>query len=445
MSDTTDLQAIINAITSPTFVLRLDPGRTYVIEPGPNTTRGLYIPPSAAGLRIIGRGAAFSVVRGVPAAFNTIVVDAPGVVVCDLDLEGGVQPDGTGHRHGVFVSAPSVTLERVSASLHEGDGIVLYTGADDAQIRSCKARGNKRNGLTFNGATRHVTVQDSEFAANAAQQVDFEIGVGAPESAGVVDSTLLRCTMSPGPSQDYVLTLGDHGMNQRVLDCVINGGIKIVNGTDIEISRCRGDNETAKAIEITGASDKVRILDSQFSALVAKRAIWIAGGTGGVPGRIELNDLGLSVHDVGACAIEINGAADTVISQCQLQGAGVPVAGRGGVMIRSTLMDHPMETVKIDSTSFDSFGEAGIVVGGITAVDSAGVRHYSQLRRLVVSECDFGNNPGDASLTTAILADRTLLQLVIGPDITLEGGVTLGGVPSIGAGWATTTVVVPQP
>jgi hypothetical protein len=422
MSDTAELQALINAAT-PGSTINLTPNRVYVVAPPdatPTAAQGVTV--STGPIRMAGSNTVIMQASGVPSSFSSIMVQpgGAGFVLDGVDLYGGAQQppvEADQHRHGMFIAAAGCRIVNVTSHSHTGDGLYCYIGADSAVFDQCVAHDNKRNGWTLGGACDGVALIECHAFFNGAQQVDTE----SKSNGQVRNLSLNRCSLSSG--QDYALTLGGYGFN--VLNSAIDGGINIVGASDGTIERCQGTigvASDAATITIKGNCSDIRLLGNRFANGTAKRGIWIIStGVGASPNRILVDRCELNMGADGAAGVQISGAISSSVIQCTLRGNGVRVAGRAGISVRSVNISEPIQRFEARECRVQDFGQLGVGFAGLLATPNA------TITSAYVSGMSFGNSPGRSSLATGIATDNALQNLITGSGNAADPGVALLG------------------
>lgn len=410
MSDTTELQAAINATPNGT-TLQLDPGRLYTCEQAGSAPYAVLIPPNKQ-ITIDMRGSIIQMAAGT-ASMSTLMVQGSGCRLLNGRLGAVVQPVHE-HRHGLWLEGPGAQVIDVTASDLPGDGFYVYTGANETRFLGSASLNNGRNGLTLGGAVTDVLVSGGTFGGSRAQQIDVEPGNG-----NLVNDLLVTGTsVVTGFDGDYAVTLGDHGSRHTLHNCHIVGGVYAVWATDLNITGCYIGNPTKKApITVQYTAERVNITGCEINTGPAKRGIWLSStGPGSSPNHVSVTNTAVYCPTVGTAAIEINGALCTDVIGCEFEGPGQPAVNRGGVMIRATNLGEDMERVYLQDSIIEGFGGYAVMVGGVTF---NGVRSY--LNRLQVDGCSLQNQVAGFAL------DATVRQYVRGVNVGVTNMGTLTG------------------
>jgi hypothetical protein len=395
MRDTVNLQALIDA-TPYGGTLELDSDRTYIITRAGSSAFGLNIG-DGKRMTIDARGATL-VRSGDNAAWSALLVAGSECVVHNMRVLPGLDDQAAEHAHGIFWSGAYGVMDGVTTEGLPGDGIYVYTGANYLRLVDCNSRGNGRNSLTLGGDITGASVLGGVYSGSRAQQIDVEPGNGHT----VNELLLHRVAMEAGASDDYVLTLGDHGRNHRLINCHINGGIYAPWASGISILGCYGINATDKpSLTIEYASDDVLVKGFTTSFSRAKRGIWmVSTGPGNSPQNIRILDSYIYSNKLGAPPIELSGVRDTDIDNCVLVGQGSAWA-RGGVMIRATNVNEAMEQVRLSRTEIASCGDFAVMVGGASEM-VGDVTLRSQLKRLMITDCEFQYSRYDVAMDNTV-------------------------------------------
>ncbi len=447
MSDTTQIQGMIDAAVASGQRLVTIPAGTWVLDRGLNTSGGpcLTAPLGTTGLRIQGAGMGATVLTlapGVPASSRTLYVNGPGTVVSDITFAGDPLSLSDEHAAGLFVQAPGFIGYNIEARGHVGDGIYLYSGASDCVLDRCLSTGNHRNGITFGGTMDGVSVINSQFLGNGAQQVDTEPGVGT-----IVSGLLLkRCRMDgQGISGDYVLTLGgagplssSEGHDVAVIDCELNGGIYAVWGRNIVLDGCYGTNTTPHGtLSVWRSARNIEVVRCNFTTSTAYAVLITGTGDTSMPSNVSIEDSMITCTANDANGIVANAVDSLRVAGCTVRGNGVHSATHAyAIGARATTFARPGRRVEIAENRLESFGERGIILGGNVLADpTTGVRTFAHIQDVVIRGNSIGNGPGISSLTHGmVLDDGSLIanRMFLGPDNSFDASVTtpLTGIPS---------------
>lgn len=433
MSDTTELQALVDAAVASGDKHIYLPPRTWVLDRGGRADGGpcVTFPPAAAGLTLVGAGQGATVLRMAddsPPSTRTLYAQAPGLTLAGLTLDGGVQADQDEHRAGLFATAPGLRLIDVEARGHTGDGVYLFTGADDALLSGCSATGNHRNGVTIGGALTGATLLACRLTSNGAQQFDTEPGAGQVVSR----LRLVRCVLDAlGASDDYVLTLGGSslagaGVDVLVDGCTLNGPVNVVWGAGVVLAGCRGVNSTAKPCVTMSRTGSLRVSGCDLTATRARYGILVQGtGEGSTPDAV-IEDTCVTCLAPGATGLYASCVRTFAARRCVLVGAGAPSPGSAGINVRAVAFDAPAQRVAVEGCDVRSFGDAGVTLSGNTRVNADGTRTHAHLAEVWVSGNVVGNLPGQASQRRGfVLDDGTGIatRLLYGPGNVLEATV----------------------
>ena len=418
MSDTGELQALINAARSGDTI-ELTSGRTYVVAPTSSAPQGIATVKSDLCMR--GRGARIVQASGVPGSFSSIMVNSPGFRLEGVEINGGFQAESTNHRHGCFVAAPGFMAIDVLSTGHDGDGIYLYIGADQATLIDSSFNGNLRNGVTFGGKMVGPCMIRCDAKGNTAIQVDVEPNGNGPVDGLVIDRCKLTATTG---LNNYVLTLGVGGNGAQVLYSELNGGVKISDAAEVVIDRCTGLNFTDKAsVTVWGNCDGIDILRSTFNAYVAKQGIWVAGtAENAMPSRVRLEQVGMTTGADGALMLRVSATRSIAVIGGLYLGNGVPVAGHPGIAIRSLFPNAPIERVELRDVRVESSGQIGLAITGDTITDHDGTKTQARVSTVFMSGMSFGNSSGLTSLTKVGVISQVDM-LALGQPAAVDSGV----------------------
>lgn len=345
---------------------------------------GRYLVGQGAGLWCVGapadttvrgesRDGAVLVQTPVGANVRLIEIDAPGVTVERLTLDGNLalQPNLDEHRAGIFASrALGLTVRDVTSRRFTGDGIYIHTGTHSPTIDNVLCSGNGRNGITFGGGTVGGTVTNSRFVGNLAQQFDSEPGAGTS-----VDNLTLRGNLldALGASNQYVLTIAGSTVKSRgwiVRDNEINGAWEVVWATDVVVSDNHGVNPSTIASQVYRSSDRVRVSDNKFSITQAPAVLNVVG-TGSatqVPDHVVVARNSLSTGAALAHGIHAINVRNIQVLDNEIRGAGVAIPYNGGVWVRATNPADDILTVVIRGNRISDFGAVGVGVAGAPGV-----------------------------------------------------------------------------
>lgn len=323
-------------------------------------------------------GAILKMKAGAADSVRLIRAEGEDVAILNLTLDGNkASQTANEHRHGVFADGTTrLHLQRVTSQNFTGDGIYLYTAANDTTVIDCKCSDNDRNGITFGGAgTDGIFLVGGQYIGNAYQQVDSEPG------GAVANVTLDGVYIDPGgASNDYVLTCsgytatdGQRGDSWTVANCVINGPIFVVWCDKVTFIGNRGISESTDKphLSVYRKCKGVTLIGNHFrSTLNAgsdKMVVHIFGtdNTNGdlaerviVQGNTVQNDQGEGM------GIYVSAAEDVSIQGNTVVGAGTNTPGYWGIYVRSTLAAFPMRSARVLGNHVKNFGSGAVAFAG---------------------------------------------------------------------------------
>jgi len=308
-----------------------------------------------------------------------------------------------------------LTLREVTSRNFTGDGFYIYVGSHDVTVANSLATNNRRNGITFGGATTGGTVTDSQFVANSAQQFDSE-----PAFQQTVDDlTILRCLIDPvGASTDYALTVAGsgtatHSKRWVVSDCIIGGGVQIAWADDISVIRTSIHSASVHpAVTVYRSCSRVLVDRCQMSISGAANEVIAIFGTGvnQAPDRVTVSDCVIATGPIlPAHGIYAISARSIDVINNDMTGHGHAQAFYGGVVVKSTVIGEEIRSVVVRGNSIRDFGQFGM---SLTAAGAAVIRTAS------ITGNSFGDTAG--SMTKA-------LNLTVGNDVTESGNSISGG------------------
>ena len=293
--------------------------------------------------------------------------------------------------HGVFADGSSrLRLERLDVHGFTGDGLYLYTGANDTLIHDVAVTANDRNGVTMGGALHGVTITDSLVWGNAAQQIDSEPGV--PNI--VSDVSVRGCYLGSAPSTDYVLTISGNGSATRghdweVIGNRLDGGIHVVWAERVAIvgNVIRNPNATP-AVSIyrssTGVVVASNVIEALFPTATSEAAVRIAAtGVGNQPEDVVVIGNQVRIDYPSNFGIDVRGALRATVVGNTLRGAG-SAAGYSGIRTRSTVA---MRSVVISSNTLRNFG------AGVTFVTDQPIAYSSVNNNVLDNGTTVGPTP----------------------------------------------------
>lgn len=415
MSDTTELQGLINdAVANNQEHLILPAGKVWTVERAGSAPWCITIPPNVSNLQVHGNGNTIYTAPATPGSVRAVCVQGPGTAIDNLNLRGGQQDDADEHRCGFFVTAPGFRGRKLTATGFTGDGFDLYRGSDNVVLDSCTALYNGRNGVTLNWALCGVTLFDSEFRGNIAQQVDTEPGAGQMVHSVTIDSCWLQAL-----NGDYALTMGGSsvsgtGQDFTVVNCQIDGAIYVVWGKNITIDRCYGTNDSAKpTVDIWRTSRDINVTRCNFVNNASRYAATVTStGTGSSPQNVNFDGNIFTINNPGGSGIFLSGALSSRLSNNMILGSGAVTPGKGvGILVRSTSFVEVPSRIELERNQINALCDTGIrVVGNQMTDPSTGIKQYARIDRLRVEGNYFGNNASGQPLTTGMdLDDGTIV------------------------------------
>ena len=309
----------------------------------------------ADGVELRGDSRAGSILRLAPGSASSVkLLQADGTTdaaVTNITLDGDKANQTVNeHRHGVVVQdSARFRVEQVTAQNFTGDGVYLYNGVTDATVRDVRATGNTRNGLTIAPSipgvqVRGVSVSNSQFVANAAQQFDSEPG----GEGRIEDVRISDCLFdAEGISTEYVLTISGtstafKGNGWHVVNSRINGPIVIVWFDDVTLTGNTIQNPTTKAaILVYRTASRVAITGNRIAltstTVTSGRAVYVAATSStSQPDDIVISSNIISAAFATNMGIDIGGAARATITGNTISGAG-SVAWYPGIRVRGTV------------------------------------------------------------------------------------------------------------
>jgi hypothetical protein len=304
---------------------------------------------------------------GIADSVRLLQIDAPGVAVEDLTLDGNrAAQTADEHRAGVFSTAADTVIRRVTARAFTGDGFYFYGGADRFVVDHALSIWHGRNGMTVGGAVAGGRVTDSQFFDSHAQQFDSEPGV-----ASVISGlTITGCTFDGrGHSTDYVLTVSGGSPAARARDWliagnVINGGLHAVWADRITVRGNTGVNLTGHphVSFYRSCADNViednQGLDSSAPNILGTINLTATGEGGPVRTVIRRNRL---VSDT--FAVRAEGGSSVEIYDNELVGPGSASPG-AGIYLRATDAAKPFAHAVIRRNRIVNFGSVALKVDG---------------------------------------------------------------------------------
>lgn len=359
-----DLQVLINA----GGVVHVPAGR-YVLPRAGGSYHALSIP---AGVTLVGESRDSVILQlapGTAPSVRLLEVVGAGVTIESLTLDGdrAEQDPGLskqdGHRAGIFARAPGVTVRDVLAQNFTGDGVYGYNGADGLMLERVVSQGNGRNGTTLGGMVDGVTVTDSTFQGNGAQQFDSEIG-----SPGHVDH--VRITGSTfdglGVSTDYVLTIcGSAGAQSRdwlIEGNTINGALYAVWASDIVVRGNVSVNPTVKPWLVYRTAVSVAIEGNDLTAVAAQSAIAVIGtGTGQAASEVSIR--GNRIVAGGTIGVRVDGAISIAITGNAIT-TPRSIDGSVAIALRATNPAVPFASAKVAGNTGSGWSR-GLAIAGV--------------------------------------------------------------------------------
>jgi hypothetical protein len=420
--DRAAIQAALNANAGGTVIV---PAGRWTVGRAGSAYYCLSIP---AGTTLVGEGT-LVMAGGTAPSVRLLELDAPGVTVQDLTLDGnqaaqdpGVPPNR--QRHGIFARA-RFTARRVRATGFTGDGIYAYPGSDGSVLDAVICEGNGRNGATWQSSGGSVT--GSTFRGNRAQQFDTEPGNPGHVDDMRVSGNTFDTTDGAGNlvSNDYALTVcgsaGGASSGWTVEDNTIVGGVYVVWAQDVTLRRNTALNPTSKpSVTVYRADSRVTIGcaadapqpcsdGNDLTSSVAATAIAITGtGTGQAPGEVTVR--GNRITAAGATGILASGALSVVIADNVITSS----RGTGGAAIgvRATDPATPFATVTLLRNQAAGW-QRGVNAGGV-------IGSPAQLGLLVARDNRLGApmwlDDGSGALQRAELAGNTPTDVARWPD-----------------------------
>lgn len=361
-----ELQAMIDATPAGgTLVL---PDGTYDVGPAATGYFGLRL---AQPITLRGSGATVLRQRvGTPASYRLIQVDAPGVTIERLELDGNADALTTDtHRHALFIEADGTRVVGVDAHDFQGDGIYLYNGASNVLLDAVSAHDNRRNGITLSGQISHVAIRGVSASANAAQQIDSE-----PGAPWTVSEVTISDSIVASPADYGVTVSGSSSLYRshdwRITGCTITGGVNVVWADDVSIvANAITSSTDHPAVKVYRSSDDVTIarnvLTMTGAALASPSAVYALGtGPGNAPDDLTVVGNTIQSAAPSAFGVRAQGVLAATIVGNAISGADVASAGAAGVYVRATDTTTPVREVAIVGNSISGHGARGVSVAG---------------------------------------------------------------------------------
>lgn len=329
-------------------------------------------------------------------------IEAAGVAIDDLVLDGGVQTVPNAQCHGVFCTAsPDIRIARVVVRGFGGDGIYINVGSHRPSLIDVSCTANWRNGITLGGGTTGGDFFRCKVFANRAQQFDSE-----PQSGLSVDGVTLRenYIANAEGGQDYALTISGSsaaGLSDgwRIVDNEIVGPVLIRWASGVRYTDNVGENFTLKpSLSIDRASTEVlvygNVMLNRQSTNDGGSVIYVTGtSAGNTPSSIRIVKNGLGSRGrADVYGIRVTGAHDVSIEDNLIDGPAMSGAGNGaGIYLRATLPDAPFASARIIGNRVINWCGAGVRVNGNGA---------ARLSKLDVQDNSFASL--DGSMPTAL-------------------------------------------
>lgn len=365
----------------PAFKAAIDSGAAEVYVPNGNYLLGgepghfWAIHLATPGVRLRGESRTGVVLQEAPGAIDSVMlieINADNVTVENMTLEGDASHQTASskqQRHGIrFKQAAHGAVRGVTSRNFTGDGFYVYLGADDVTMEDVTASGNQRNGVTLGGNTTGGTFVNSQFVGNGAEQFDSEGGTT------INNVTIYGCTLDGlGASQDFVLTMTGStstamSSGWTVTNNIVNGPVLALFIRNVVYAYNTGTNPTAwPSVDIYHVVDNITIAHNDLRmtgppSFSAGAIIWSVGtDTAQCPGKvtIENNTLSTTAPAYGVTAICNR---DITIANNLITGAG----GTGSaVYVRSTRVTDPVVSAVITHNKISGFtGGYGVRFGG---------------------------------------------------------------------------------
>lgn len=376
------------------------PNATYRTGQSGSNSWCLSIP---AGMTITGESRSGVILKqtpGIATSVRLLLASGADVAVQNLTLDGDKANQSVNeHRHGILADGTTrLVLRDVTCQNFTGDGIYLYTAANDSYIENVLCTGNARNGLTIGGASLDgLTVIGGQFKGNAVQQFDCEPS-GAVNNVVITDALL----DAGGVSNDYVLALGGvsatvRARGWRIQGCTINGPVYCIYTDDIAFIGNRGINASTSyphlyvfrkciGVQIIGNSWR-----STANTANDRIVVHISGGTAGDrASRVVIADNDIRNDVTGGIGIYVGETESIDISNNTIEGPGTTAAGYG-VFVRTTVVGHPIHAAKVIGNHIKNWGTAAVAFAGSSGVAAQ------------VNACDVSHNTFDSDVASVQL------------------------------------------
>lgn len=352
---------------------------------------------------------------------SLIYTDGAGVTLENLELDGNRSLQTVDeHRAGIFIQHDKVTVRNIKSHDFTGDGFYLYNGATNTTVINVQGYNNGRDGIALTGA-QNAVVSQSQFYANAYDQVDVEPGQGQ-KVANLTFDNLIVGKAGQMPTGYAVVLAGRplsepnaQAPNLVLRNSTLYGSVRAVYTHNTIISNNTIINVTAKpSLEVYGFNQGVRIEGNNITQSGGQdwpKVVLVAGtsNTDTSSGTLIKNNsikLGLP----SGTGIYLSGLLDVSITGNTIQGAGVSYQDpqkRSGIIVRATLPGQPFLKASIMGNTIKDFWTLGLSVTGNST--SLGV---AKLNLLELKNNTFTNSSAAKVQTTGASLDDGAHALV---------------------------------
>lgn len=332
-----------------------------------------------AGTTLQGASGAVLVQAVVGGSVNLIQVEAAGVTISGLELDGqrSLQvPDE--HRAGVFgQGATGLVVTDVVSHDFTGDGFKVHTGSNGVTLTRLTATSNVRHGVSFAGCTTGASVTSSTFSGNLMSQLESEGVPPCHADAVTVTGNLLD---SAGVSSYFALSIASDA-TARASGWVVNantilGGISITATANIGFTGNQiSTSNDNPAVYVYQGSDGVALTDNTLSTSSAPAVVEIVGNTVGIPDHVVLAHNTVTSTVTTGMGIEVRSGRTITLLGNTVIGAGGNYTYAYGVYARSIVAGSNL-VIAARGNAISGWGSTGMRLsetgGGITSVEFGG-------------------------------------------------------------------------
>lgn len=353
---------------------------------------------------------------------------ADKATVSTITLDGNKDNNTTQeHRHGMFIdTGTNLLVENVTAQNFTGDGFYVYTGSEHLEFRSCTAKGNERNGITFGAQCDDILVKGCTFNTNAVQQVDFEPAV----SAIVSNVDIVGNTIDGTGSNDYAIAIGGAANDALSLadgitatGNTITGAARMVWCKNVVFSGNTITNSTTKSsVEVYRHTENIEVLNNSIDGTdtitSSIAGVLIQGtGVGDAPTNVTVKGNTITVDKSDQFGIRAEGCISVYLEENDITGAGVTSSLNSGIYVRATVEAEDFDIAVVKNNTIRNFGNFGVGIFG------TGV---SVINSLTVNENTIEDTSATPTITTGIKLDDGLdvAQVVICIDNDIASDIT---------------------